>query len=212
MQHTSKMIKEYNNKTIKVEVNRGDLEKSNVIYKLTFPNGKVYIGQTIRSLHVRIYHHCKEVSNTIKYNAINKYKSFKAEVLHQADINYLDTLEQIYIAKYKSTDINFGYNLESGGSLNKIISNETKQKLRDINLGRKYSNETKLKMSKQRSGKNNARATSIIVTEIKTGIETRFDYILEAAGYYEIADATISKALRGLQKTFKKKQYTARYE
>lgn len=206
------MIKEYNNKTIKVEINKEDLNKSSIIYKLTFPNGKVYIGQTIKSLNTRIYYHCKEFSNTIKCKAVRKYKEFKVEVLHQADINCLDILEKIYIAEFKSNDREFGYNLESGGNLNKILSEETKRKIGEAHKGMKHSEETKLKMSKQRSGKNNARATSIIVTEIKTGIETRFNYILEAAGYYEISDATISKVLRGLQKTFKKKQYTARYE
>ena len=39
---------------VKVYINTEDILKENVIYKLTFPNGKVYIGQTIQKLKNRI--------------------------------------------------------------------------------------------------------------------------------------------------------------
>lgn len=44
--------------------------------------------------------------------------------------------------------------------------------------------------------------------DIKVYINT----ITEAAGYYEISINAISSVLKGRSKTFKKKQYTARYE
>ena len=157
--------------------------------------------------------------------------NFKVEVLYQGD--ELDYNEINYIKEYNSTNREYGYNLESGGHLNKIVSEEskrkmseakkgtivseeTKRKISEFRKGKKLSEETKLKMSEANKGKtlgiNNGNAKSIIVTELSTGIETRFNYILEAAEYYEISASAISGVLRGVIKTFKKKQYTARYE
>lgn len=60
-------------------------------------------------------------------------------------------------------------------------------------------------------GKNNHKAKAIIVTEIKTGVETRFDTITEASKYFDTSQSTIGHVLRGNTKTFKNKQYTAIY-
>lgn len=215
---------------VKVYINTEDILKENVVYKLTFPNGKVYIGQTIQKLKDRLCKHCNESFyvkdrkfNNYKERAIRKYMTFKVEVLYQGD--ELDYNEINYIKEYNSTNQEYGYNLDSGGNLNKTHSEETKLKMSESQKGRIVSEETKLKMSEAQKGKklseetklkmsgiNNHNAKSIIITELSTGIETRFNTLTEAAGYYEISINTISSVLKGAQKTFKKKQYTARYE
>ncbi len=63
-----------------------------------------------------------------------------------------------------------------------------------------------------RKFKNVKRIKSIIVTEIKTGIETRFDTLTEASKFYDVKITSICNVLSGLSKTFKKKQYIVKYE
>lgn len=206
---------------VKVYVNTEDIHKKNLVYKLIFPNGKVYIGQTVQLLRDRVYGHCYNAFNkknkdfySIKNNAVRKYMTFKVEVLYQGED--LDINEINYIKEYNSTNREYGYNLDSGGSLNKIVSEESKKKMSESAKGKIVSEETKRKMSEARKGKklgiNNGNAKPIIVTELSTGIETRFNTLTEAARYYEISINVISKVLRGVTKTFKKKQYTSRYE
>lgn len=48
-----------------------------------------------------------------------------------------------------------GYNLETGGHKNKHLSEETKQIIRNIHLGKTLPEETRRKMSISRKGKNN---------------------------------------------------------
>ena len=55
-------------------------------------------------------------------------------------------IEQDYIALYKTTDPNFGYNLSSGGD--GLIANEaTREKMRKSHIGKKHTEETKQKIS-----------------------------------------------------------------
>lgn len=39
---------------VKININKDDRIKNNVVYKLTFPNNKVYIGQTAQKLMKRL--------------------------------------------------------------------------------------------------------------------------------------------------------------
>lgn len=117
---------------IKVEFNVGDLDKTNIIYKLTFPNGKIYIGQTSQTLRRRLTRHCCENEDTFKCRVINKYKSFNCEILYQGE----------------------------------DLDNQ----------------------------------------------EIEFISITEAARYYDCNNANIIDVLNNRLKTFKKKQYTAKYK
>lgn len=93
-----------------------------IIYRATnIKNGKVYIGQTIRTLGIRKSHHftCSRnrLDNICFHNALRKYgkDSFRWEVLDKAlSREELDLLEKKYIIKYDS--INNGYNVLDGGS------------------------------------------------------------------------------------------------
>ncbi len=100
------------------------------IYKYTYPNGKVYIGQTTTSVEKRWKEH---VSNSKRLHskmvcdaAINKYgkENIKIEVLEEVEVDEkkptlliekLNELERKYISEYDSANIAKGYNMLLGG-------------------------------------------------------------------------------------------------
>lgn len=94
-----------------------------LIYKVTNKeNGKVYIGQTTRSLEERKYYHYyraehePEVTHTHFINALRKYDKdcFSWEIIDTADSQEeLNEKEIGYIQKYDS--IMYGYNTQAGG-------------------------------------------------------------------------------------------------
>lgn len=142
------------------------------IYKLTSPNGKVYIGQSVQ-LKNRIGKYkaldCK--NQTHLHRAIIKYgwDSFTVEILWGTDDltnihEILNMLEVDFINLYDC--IENGYNIREGGD-NGAISEETKEKmratalrigtgtseenkerLRTMNIGRKHGAEAKLNYSR----------------------------------------------------------------
>jgi len=133
-----------------------------VIYKLTFPNNKVYIGQTSRSLSERWKQHCHDHKFPYKksrlYTAWKKYgtDSIKLEVLAEAtSIEELNSLEQEFIKLCKSTDIEYGYNLKSGGSNGKW-NEASKKAFSESKKGIKtHSDEFYKELGKKQSGSNN---------------------------------------------------------
>ncbi len=93
------------------------------IYKIVFPNGKHYIGLTIRSPEERWKQHiecAKQGKNTYCiYNAMNKFgiENLKFEVIDTAStMEELKELEKKYIQEYNSYYRNDkGYNMTYGG-------------------------------------------------------------------------------------------------
>lgn len=105
---------------IKVSIKTEDILKENLVYKLIFPNGKVYIGQTTNTLKDRIYKHCISATNlkssafnTIKARAIRKYQKFEVEVLYEGED--LTQKEIEFIELYDATNHSKGYNSADGG-------------------------------------------------------------------------------------------------
>ena len=119
------------------------------IYRIEV-NGKYYYGQT-KDLKERMRGHKKDLKsgNTRPlYNAWRKHKKAKLKIiLRGVREDFIDAYEMAAI-KYFDSQVPNGYNLEGGGNANKVVSEETKQKLRDINTGKKHSEETKQKLSK----------------------------------------------------------------
>ena len=116
------------------------------IYKITNKiNGKVYIGQSI-NIYSRWYaHKSMGKPNSIYsykplYRSMIKYgiKNFAFDIIEECCKELLNEKEQYYISLYNSMTPN-GYNCDSGGSDNRVICEETRQRL-----------------SEQRSGENNA--------------------------------------------------------
>lgn len=150
------------------------------IYKLTSPNGKSYIGKTT-NLYARLNQyknlHCK--NQTYLYHAIKKYgwENFKVELLEQVedeDLDILDTtlneLEIKYIAEFRVTERDKGYNISSGGEGGRLTE-ETKRKIGEGNRGKILSAETKEKISKARMGTVFTEETKRRMSEARVGIK-----------------------------------------
>lgn len=101
-------------------------------------NDKVYIGQTSRSLHVRLTEHQSKNSGCIKLQrAISKYSfdNFQSETLCIVyDLPTANFLEKFYITLFDS--IENGYNLMDGGSNGKP-SLETRKLMSEQHQGEK---------------------------------------------------------------------------
>ena len=86
-----------------------------IIYLLTSPSGKQYVGQTVQPLKARLKGHkstAKRLPNLLIAKAINKYglDTFKAEILEEAFTSEeLDTLEEKWINNFNTMSPN-GYN------------------------------------------------------------------------------------------------------
>ena len=120
------------------------------IYKIEFPNGKVYIGLTTTSLKQRKKEHKSCAKAGIKkylYNALRSYNMIdKFELI---EIDTADTLQELrekeimYIFEYNSHYIDgYGYNMTYGGEgVNGWVpSQEQREKLSEV--GKKYFRET----------------------------------------------------------------------
>ncbi len=97
-------------------------DKVFLIYKIVFPNDKVYIGQT-KNLKRRISDHKYDSkSKSLRvYCAIRKYgwEKIRFEVIEENLPSMLEanTREIYWIETYKSRDPEFGYNMARGGVL-----------------------------------------------------------------------------------------------
>lgn len=132
------------------------------VYKHTSPSGKVYIGITSQKPENRWNHGKGYEFNSYFYRAINKYgwDTFQHEILYtNLTKDEACAIEIELIAQYKSNDPNFGYNLSSGGEhpgTGRVVSEETRRKLSESNVGKCRSDDTRRKMSemaKKRVGK-----------------------------------------------------------
>ena len=107
------------------------------IYKITNSlNGKMYIGQTI-DMGKRKKEHFKSLSSGIHFNkylqnAFDKYGSdaFSFDVIEVCDVSALNEKEYNYIAKNKTMNRLYGYNLRSGGD-KEYLSIESRKKISD---------------------------------------------------------------------------------
>lgn len=104
-----------------------------IIYKITNPKGKIYIGQTKNyKKRINLYRilHCK--SQIKLYNSLKKYgfDNHKFEIIEEVDIKIADEREQYWISYFQSywKDKNKGLNLNKGGNRPKHTI-ETKRKL-----------------------------------------------------------------------------------
>lgn len=98
-------------------------------------NGKKYIGQS-----VNIYHRFAVHKNDLNKNnhdndhlqkSWNKYgqENFKFYILELCEASELDAKECCYIDYYNTLDWKFGYNLVSGGTFGRKLSDESRKKL-----------------------------------------------------------------------------------
>ena len=207
------------------------MERKSGIYMWTSPSGKSYIGQSVdlqkrKGAFLRfgdIYGGQKINRARKKYN--NK-RYWKYKVLEYCDIDDLDEREEYYISLYNT--MRKGYNCESGGNENKIVSDETKQKQSEAMkgennplYGKHLTEEHKSKLSEAMKGENNPFYGKHLTEEHKSKLSKAHDkrkipvsqYTIEGvfiASYESIHEAqrltninknTISRCCRGIQKT-----------
>lgn len=113
------------------------------IYKLTSPNGKIYIGQTINKKQRKYHYNSKNFKQQVKlWNNVNYYDWNPAETYEIIEVclcgfekEIINEREQYWIEYYDS--FKNGLNCNNGGH---------------GNLGHKHSKESRLKMSESKKG------------------------------------------------------------
>ena len=103
------------------------------VYRLLFPNGKAYIGQTSSLPIVRFKQHATVNSGSVVGRAIQKYgkDAVKIETLVVTGAHEIDDAERIFIAAYDTlTHTRGGYNVAPGGK------GKTAATSRDIEVSR----------------------------------------------------------------------------
>ena len=190
--------------------------KSYIVYEHISPSGKRYIGITSSNPNRRWGANGQGYSKQSKFfNAILKYgwDNFQHNILYSnLTANEASQKEQELI-KYYNT-IENGYNCESGGLTNRKHSQETIEKLRQLNLGKNNPNygktvskETRLKLSQSHKNiphskewtEKVAKAHRKRVLCITTG-ET-FPSLKDAADKTGISISGISQACNGIRMT-----------
>ena len=107
-----------------------------IIYKISSPSGKVYIGQTTRFFKKRVTEHKSKSSGcTLLKNAINKYgDEMKYEIIEEGiPQEHLDEKENYWINHFNSLAPN-GYNLMTGGHYERGYTQEAKDNMRNAVL------------------------------------------------------------------------------
>lgn len=143
--------------------------KNYCVYKHTCPNGKVYIGITNCDPLLRWRNSGAGYSRQIFFRAIQKYgwDNIQHEIICEGlSKEEAEAKEIELITLYQSNNRNFGYNISGGGEgflgvtpWNKggHISEETKEKIRRANIGKKTSAQTRMKLSLSKIGNQNAK-------------------------------------------------------
>jgi group I intron endonuclease len=136
------------------------MERQGIIYCITCPTGKRYVGQTVRKLEKRLEEHCKNNDCCYIHQAILKYgiDNMAVEVLIQCPESHLDDHEEFFI-KGLNTLHPLGYNIRTGGAKGGRHCEASKEKMRQSKLGEMNHNygkprdaATKLKISIAKTG------------------------------------------------------------
>lgn len=124
------------------------------IYKITNPESKVYIGQ---SVNIRKRHNNYRIGNSIGPKLLKSFNTFgflnhKIEIIEECTLDILDERERFwkedFINKYGWENALFYRLKDRKGGKHKP---ETIEKMRKSHLGKKYSEESKQKMKKPKT-------------------------------------------------------------
>ena len=153
-------------------------------------NHKKYIGQSI-DIYRRWSDHKNELNGNRHHNiylqrAWDKYgeDNFNFYVLEACAELFLDNRESYYIEIFNCLDRNFGYNIESGGNTNKIMAQETRDKISQSKLGRFC-------------GGDNPKARPVYCPQL----DRWFSYILEVEREGIASEGGVRDCLKGKAKT-----------
>jgi len=141
-----------------------------IIYKITSPSGRIYIGQTIdwvrrQSNYKRL--NCK--SQTKLYNSLKKYgwDNHKKEIIKQCSVENLGKEEKYYKTYYNSIQegLNIRYDEERGGKLSK----DTCKKISEALKGKPKTESHKINISKGLKGKPKTESHKINISKTLKG-------------------------------------------
>ncbi len=165
-------------------------EKICGIYKITSPTGRVYIGQSV-DIYIRWNSHRSMACNKeipILHNSMKKYgvKRHKFEIIARCAENELNDYEKFFIDLYDATGKK-GMNVKGGGQDIHCLSEETKEKIRQVRI--KESKQGKhtskyLGVYKHSDGK---KWVSRVMVERQSIFMGCFTKEIDAAYYYDIA-------------------------
>lgn len=109
---------------------------------------KVYIGRSV-NIEKRWHHHKWQLDSDRHGNphlqrSWNRGDKFEFLIIEECGKDLLNDREIYWIARYKSTDTKYGYNLCEGGksTTGRVCSEETRKKISERNKGRKCTKET----------------------------------------------------------------------
>lgn len=189
--------------------NETDYLQSNVVYLITFPDGKYYVGRTVRKLHQRVANHCfssQEKNDLMAVNIpIREHNQFNIRILYttvnSAELKYLETK---YTIEYNSYMSEFGYNSHIGDS----PSINTKLKISESNKGKVNTPEHNKKISESNKGKiytdeHNKRLSEANSIKIFDDFNNNFKSITHAAKFYKCGIAYVCYLLKRGQKSKK---------
>lgn len=129
------------------------------IYKITNPNGRVYIGQSV-NIEKRLLEY-KKIRCPYQYRLLSSLKKYGPEnhifeIIEECDIDNLNARERFWQDHYEVlSEKGLNCILTSCNSKSGEISEETKFKISNSMKGKLHSLETKMKMSESRRGVNN---------------------------------------------------------
>jgi len=153
---------------------------------LSFPSGKSYIGQTIKSVQKRFKDHCSPRSQCrLLLRAIQKYgaDNVRVELITTVDTQEKADDTETELIKFFGTLSPNGYNLTTGGSIyrkNVVQSEETKKRRARSITGRPVSEETRRRTAQSlRGGRFPHRSYPVIRTD-EDGNSVRFVSVTEA--------------------------------
>ena len=153
--------------------------ESGVVYLLTSPSGKQYVGQSWDyNRRMSYYRRGKCKSQRVLYRAIKKYgwDNFTSVCIVQGiqTQEWLDKIETAYIKAFNTLSPH-GYNMTTGGEGGKPCA-ETRKKIGDArrgkpspNKGKEASPETRAKMSAANRGKKHSAETIAKMSAAKRG-------------------------------------------
>jgi hypothetical protein len=140
-----------------------------LLYKLTFPNGKSYIGITVQKFHLRLRDHRHVAISNKSQNSVHrawrKYGEPKSEVLAIVEDYDLSDTERRAISVF-NTYGDLGYNMTYGGEQSPMLTPSVAKKVsllastperiaatKALHTGRKRSAETRARLSESLKGK-----------------------------------------------------------